>query len=140
MEGVAAPEAANNAAAQTAFVPTLTLGVPGDAIMALMLGALLIHGITPGPQVMTQDADLFWALVASMWIGNVLLLILNIPMVGLWVRFLMIPYRILYPAIVILVCLGFYSLKSSKLDVMMVAILGIVRSEERRVGKECVST
>jgi TctA family transporter len=131
IEGIAAPEAANNAAAQTAFVPTLTLGVPGDAIMALMLGALLIHGISPGPTIMTDRPDLFWGLVASMWIGNILLLILNIPLVGIWVRLLMVPYRLLYPAVVVLVCLGVYSLKSSSLDVTLVAffsVFGVVLS------------
>lgn len=125
MEGVTAPEAANNAAAQTAFVPTLTLGVPGDAIMALMLGALLIHGISPGPAIIADRPDLFWGLVASMWIGNLLLLVLNIPLVGLWVRLLMVPYRLLYPAIVVLVCLGVYSLKLSSLDVFLVAFFGL---------------
>ncbi|MEQ9811835.1 MAG: tripartite tricarboxylate transporter permease [Azospirillaceae bacterium] len=125
MEGVAAPEAANNAAAQTAFIPTLTLGVPGDAIMALMLGALLIHGISPGPEVMTTNHDLFWGLVASMWVGNLVLLILNIPLVAIWVSLLRIPYRLLYPAVILLVCLGVYSVKFSLLDVFMVAILGL---------------
>src|SRR5690606_5076829 len=99
IEGVASPEAANNAAAQTAFIPTLTLGIPGDAVMALMLGALIIHGIIPGPGVVTEHPDLFWGLVVSFVIGNVLLVILNLPLIGVWVRILAIPYRILYPSI-----------------------------------------
>src|SRR5690606_22528463 len=97
IEGVAGPEAANNAAAQCAFIPTLTLGIPGSGTMALMLGALTIQGIAPGPQVMTQRPDLFWVLVASMWIGNAMLVVLNLPLIGLWVKLLTVPYRILFP-------------------------------------------
>lgn len=123
VEGVTGPEAANNAAAQTAFVPTLTLGIPGSATMALILGALMIHGIPPGPRLMTEHADLFWALVASFWIGNLLLLVLNIPLVGIWIRLLNIPYRFLFPAVVCLTCVGVYSLKLSGFDVFLV--LGI---------------
>ncbi|AMY70834.1 tripartite tricarboxylate transporter permease [Frigidibacter mobilis] len=123
VEGVTGPEAANNAAAQTAFIPTLTLGIPGSATMALILGALMIHGIPPGPRLMTEHADLFWALVASFWIGNVLLLVLNIPLVGVWIKLLSIPYRFLFPAVVCLTCVGVYSLKLSSFDVFLV--LGI---------------
>jgi TctA family transporter len=106
IEGIAAPEAANNAAVQTAFIPTLSLGVPGDVVMAVMLGALMIHGITPGPQFLAKQPEMFWGLVASFWIGNVLLLILNIPLIGIWVRIVAIPYNILYPAILFFICVG----------------------------------
>lgn len=126
VEGVAAPESANNAASQTAFIPTLTLGVPGDATMALMLGALLIHGITPGPQLITQHPDVFWGLIGSFWIGNLLLLILNLPLVGVWVWILKIPYRILYPGILVFICLGVYSINSSFVDVIMVGAAGVL--------------
>ncbi|MGO4854003.1 tripartite tricarboxylate transporter permease [Phaeovulum sp. W22_SRMD_FR3] len=124
IEGVTAPEAANNAAAQTAFVPTLTLGIPGSATMALILGALMIHGIPPGPKLMVDNANLFWALVASFWIGNLMLLVLNIPLVGLWVRLLNIPYRFLYPAIICLICVGVYSIKLASFDVLVVLGIG----------------
>jgi TctA family transporter len=126
IEGVAAPESANNAAAQTAFIPTLTLGIPGSATMALILGALMIHGIPPGPQIMTRHADLFWALVASFWIGNVLLLILNIPLIGIWVRLLQIPYRYLFPSIVVLICVGMYSVNLSAFDIWLVLGIGLL--------------
>ena len=120
--GIAAPEGANNAAAQAAFIPTLTLGVPGDAIMALMLGALLIHGVMPGPRVVTENPELFWGLVVSFLIGNVMLLILNIPMIGIWVRILQIPYQVLFPAIVLMVCVGIYSITLSAVDVLTIAV------------------
>lgn len=119
IEGITAPESANNAAAQSAFIPTLTLGIPGDAVMALMLGALLIHGITPGPNVISDNPDLFWGLVVSFLIGNLLLLILNIPMVGLWVRLLKIPYPILYPAIILFIVIGVYSINYANMDIML---------------------
>ena len=122
--GIAAPEGANNAAAQSAFIPTLTLGVPGDAVMALMLGALLIHGVMPGPRVVTENPELFWGLVVSFLIGNVMLLILNIPMIGLWVRILQIPYQILFPSIVLMVCVGIFSITQSAVDVLTVAVFG----------------
>ena len=93
IEGVAAPESANNAAAQTSFIPLLTLGIPPNAVMALMVGAMTIHGIVPGPQVMTKQPDLFWGMIASMWIGNLMLVVINLPLVGLWVRLLRVPYR-----------------------------------------------
>lgn len=136
IEGVVAPEAANNAAAQTAFVPTLTLGIPGSGTMALILGALMIHGIPPGPQFLTEHADLFWALIASFWIGNLLLLVLNIPMVGLWVRLLQIPYRYLFPSIVCLICVGVYSVSFSAFDIWMVLILGLLGYLMRVAGLE----
>lgn len=126
IEGVAGPESANNAAAQTAFIPTLTLGIPGSATMALLLGALMIQGVTPGPQVMTQHPDLFWGLVASMWIGNVLLVILNLPLVGLWVTLLKVPYRWLYPLILVFSCIGIYTVSMSASDVAFAAFFGLL--------------
>ena len=126
IEGVAGPEAANNAAALTHFIPMLTLGIPAGAAMALMLGALQIQGIAPGPQVMTEHPDLFWGVVVSMWIGNLMLLVLNLPMVGLWIRLLRIPYRLLYPAILVFCCIGVYSVANSAFDVVVAAIFGLV--------------
>jgi len=126
IEGVAGPEAANNAAAQTAFIPTLTLGIPGSATMALMLGALTIQGIAPGPQVMTQKPDLFWGLIASMWIGNAMLVILNLPLVGLWVKLLKIPYRYLFPSIIMFCAVGNYSINNSGMDLYLCAIFGVL--------------
>jgi len=126
IEGLTAPEAANNAAAQTAFVPTLSLGIPGDAVMALMLGALIMHGIQPGPRLMTEQPELFWGLIVSFGIGNVMLLILNIPMIGLWVAILKIPYRMLYPAILVFIGLGVYSVNSNTFDILMVAVIGLM--------------
>ena len=126
IEGVVAPESANNAAVQTAFVPSLTLGIPGDAVMALMLGALIIHGIVPGPFLMTEEATLFWGLVASFIVGNILLLVLNIPLVGVWVKILSIPYRMLFPAIVVFLCLGVYSVNNAAFDVLLVIVFGFV--------------
>jgi putative tricarboxylic transport membrane protein len=126
IEGITAPESANNAAAQTAFVPTLSLGIPGDAVMALMLGALIIHGIQPGPLLMTQQPELFWGLIVSFGIGNILLMILNIPLIGLWVSILKIPYRVLYPAILVFISLGVYSVHNNTFDVYLVAVLGIM--------------
>ena len=134
IEGVASPEAANNAAAQTAFIPTLTLGIPGTASMALMLGALMIHGITPGPRLMTEHADIFWAVVASFWIGNLLLLVLNIPAIGLWVSILKIPYRFLYPAVLCLICIGVYSVNNSSFDIFLVLAIGILGYGLRLLG------
>ncbi|OWU85884.1 hypothetical protein ATO6_03060 [Oceanicola sp. 22II-s10i] len=124
--GVVAPEAANNAAAQTAFIPTLTLGVPGSATMALILGALLIHGIIPGPAMLANHPDTFWGLIMSFWVGNLLLLILNIPLIGLWVRLLRVPYHYLYPIILSLVFLGVYSLNNNVYDVGMLLVFGAI--------------
>lgn len=124
IEGLTSPEAANNAAAQTAFVPTLSLGIPGDAVMALMLGALIIHGIQPGPMLMSQQPDLFWGLIVSFGIGNVMLLILNLPMIGMWVAILRIPYRMLFPAIIVFISLGVYSVNNNTFDVLVVAAIG----------------
>lgn len=126
IEGVAGPEAANNASANMSFIPTLTLGIPGDAVMALMLAALMIHGINPGPAVMTDQPQLFWGLLASMVIGNLMLLVLNLPLIGIWVRLLTIPYRLLYPPVVLFICIGVYSLRNSVFDVVLTAIFGAV--------------
>lgn len=125
IEGIVAPEAANNAAAQTGYVPTLTLGIPGDAVGALILGTLIMHGIAPGPRVISQHPDLFWGLLASMLIGNILLLWVNIPFIGVWVRILSIPYRLLYPAIMIFLCIGVYSVANSAFQVSLLALLGV---------------
>ncbi len=126
VEGVAAPEAANNAGAQAGFIPMLSLGIPPNAIMALMIGAMMIHGIQPGPQVIEKQPELFWGLVASMWIGNAMLVILNLPLIWIWVRLLQIPYRYLYPAIIIFCCIGVYSLKNSMMEVVFMAVFGVV--------------
>jgi putative tricarboxylic transport membrane protein len=126
IEGVAGPESANNAASQTSFIPLLTLGIPPNAVMALMVGAMTIHGIVPGPQVMTKQPDLFWGLIASMWLGNLMLVVINLPMVGLWVRLLRVPYRLLYPMILVFCCIGVYSLNNTPFDVVMTAVFGLV--------------
>ena len=126
VEGVAAPESANNAGAQTSFVPLLTLGVPSNAIMAVMAGAMTIQGIAPGPKVMTEHASLFWGMIASMWIGNLLLLVLNLPLVGLWVKLLQAPYRLLYPTILFFCCIGVYSINNSAFDVYLAIIFGMM--------------
>jgi putative tricarboxylic transport membrane protein len=125
IEGVAGPEAANNAGAQTAFIPLLTLGIPPNAVMALMVGAMTIHGIIPGPQVITKRPDLFWGMVASMWIGNLMLLVINLPLVGLWVRLLKVPYRLMFPAILVFCCIGIYSINNNPADVMFTAFFGL---------------
>jgi putative tricarboxylic transport membrane protein len=126
IEGISAPEGANNAAAQTSFIPTLTLGIPGDAVMALMLGALMIHGLVPGPQIVQENAAFFWGLIASFWIGNLLLLILNLPLVGIWIRILSIPYKILFPSILAFVAIGVYSLHQDPFDIFLVMGFGLV--------------
>src|SRR4051794_2317216 len=126
IEGVAAPESANNAAAQTSFIPLLTLGIPPNAVMALMVGAMTIHGIVPGPQVMTKQPELFWGLIASMWIGNLMLVVINLPLVGLWVSLLRVPYRLLFPAILIFCAIGVYSVNNAPADAIMVAVFGFV--------------
>jgi putative tricarboxylic transport membrane protein len=126
IQGVAAPESANNAAAQTAFIPLLTLGIPPNAVMALMVGAMTIHGIVPGPQVMTKQPELFWGMIASMWIGNLMLIIINLPLVGVWVTLLRVPYRLLFPSIIVFCCIGIYSINNSPTDVMISAMYGVV--------------
>lgn len=126
IRGVAGPEAANNAGAQTSFIPMLTLGIPPNAVMALMVGAMTIKGIQPGPQVMTSNPELFWGLIASMWIGNLLLVILNLPLIGIWIKLLTVPYRFLFPAILTFCCIGLYTLNNNNFDVYMAVIFGIV--------------
>ena len=126
IEGVAGPEAANNAGAQTAFIPLLTLGIPPNAVMALMVGAMTIHGVIPGPLIMTKSPQLFWGMVASMWIGNLMLLIINLPLIGLWVRLLKVPYRLMFPSILIFCCIGIYSINNSESDVALTAFFGFL--------------
>ncbi|BDG03891.1 tripartite tricarboxylate transporter permease [Anaeromyxobacter oryzae] len=121
IEGVAGPESANNAGAQTSFIPLLALGIPPNAVMALMVGAMTIHGIVPGPLVMVKNANLFWGVIASMWIGNLMLLVINLPLIGIWIRFLNVPYRLLFPAILLFSCIGIYSVSSSPSDVVLTA-------------------
>jgi TctA family transporter len=125
IRGVAAPESANNAGAQTSFIPMLTLGIPSNPTMAMMIGALMIHGIAPGPRVMTDRPELFWGVVASMWLGNLMLVILNLPLVGVWVRFLRIPYRLLFPSIIAFCCIGTYTINSNMFDVFVMAFFAV---------------
>jgi putative tricarboxylic transport membrane protein len=124
--GVAGPESANNAGAQTSFIPMLTLGIPPNAVMALMVGAMTIHNIQPGPQVMTSNPQLFWGLVASMWVGNLMLVVLNLPLIGMWIKLLTVPYRILYPAILLFCAIGVYSINNTSFDVMQTAVFGFL--------------
>ena len=126
VEGVAGPESANNAGAQTSFIPLLTLGIPSNAVMAIMVGAMMIHGIQPGPQVMTEQPKLFWGLIASMWIGNLMLVIINLPLIGIWVKLLTVPYRWLYPMILMLIAVGTYGVNNSWVEVMLAAGFGVV--------------
>lgn len=136
IEGVAGPEAANNAAAQTSFIPLLTLGIPAHPVMALMLGAFILQGITPGPSVIEDEPVLFWGLIASMWIGNLLLVVLNLPLIGLWVRMLRVPYWVLFPMIVLFAAIGTYSISGSIYDVLAVAVFGIIGFVLLRAGSE----
>ncbi len=136
IEGVAGPEAANNAGAQTAFIPLLTLGIPPNAVMALMVGAMTIHGVIPGPQVMTKNPALFWGMIASMWIGNLMLLIINLPLVGLWVKLLQVPYRLMFPAILLFCCIGIYSINNNPDDVYFTAFFGFVGYVLIKLGLE----
>ncbi|MEI2418203.1 tripartite tricarboxylate transporter permease [Orrella sp. JC864] len=126
IEGIAGPEAATNASSQTSFIPTMSLGIPGDPVMALMLGALIIHGIQPGPQMMTEHSDMFWGLIASFWVGNVLLLLLNLPLIGMWIKMLSVPFRYLFPTALFFVCVGVYSTNNNLFDVGMVTFFGVV--------------
>jgi TctA family transporter len=126
IQGVAAPESANNAGAQTSFIPLLTLGIPSNPVMALMIGAMMIQGIAPGPQVMTERPQLFWGMIASMWVGNLMLVVLNLPMIGMWIKLLTVPYRLLYPSILVFCCIGVYSISNSPFDVMQTAVFGVV--------------
>ena len=136
IEGVAAPEAANNAAAQTCFIPMLTLGLPGTATMALMIGALVVQGVQPGPEMLTQQPALFWGLVVSMWIGNLLLLLLNLPLVGMWAKLISVPYRYLFPMICVFTAIGVYSINNSVFDVYLMALFGVLGFFFRKVGAE----
>jgi putative tricarboxylic transport membrane protein len=126
IQGVAAPESANNAAAQTSFIPMLTLGIPSNAVMAMMVGGMMIHGIIPGPQVMTDKPGLFWGMIASMWVGNLMLVVFNLPLVGIWVKMLTVPYRLLSIAILFFCCIGVYSLNNSAQEVLLIAFFGVV--------------
>ncbi|MEI3013076.1 MAG: tripartite tricarboxylate transporter permease [Sutterella seckii] len=137
IRGVAGPESANNAGAQTSFIPMLTLGIPSNAVMALMIGALMLHDIAPGPQVMTTNPSLFWGLIVSMWIGNVFLVILNIPLIGLWVKLLRVPYRLLYPAILVFCAIGVYSINNNPFDIWITIGFGIFGWIVNKLGCEC---
>ncbi|CAB3714912.1 MULTISPECIES: tripartite tricarboxylate transporter permease [Achromobacter] len=134
--GLAGPESANNAGAQTSFIPLLTLGIPGNAVMALMVGAMTIHNIQPGPQVMSSHPELFWGLIASMWIGNLMLVILNLPLIGIWVKLLRVPYRMLFPAILVFCTIGVYSLNYNVFDIFMFAIFGVIGYVWSKLGCE----
>ncbi|WP_418127152.1 tripartite tricarboxylate transporter permease [Variovorax sp. KK3] len=136
IRGVAGPESANNAGAQTSFIPLLTLGIPGNPVMALMVGAMTIHNIQPGPQVMTSNPELFWGLIASMWIGNLMLIVLNLPLIGMWIKLLSIPYKWLFPAIVLFCAVGVYSTNNNTFDVWMVGLFGIVGYAFHKLGCE----
>ncbi len=136
IEGVAGPESANNAGAQTSFIPLLTLGIPPNAVMALMVGAMTIHGVIPGPQVMTKNPQLFWGMIASMWIGNLMLLIINLPLIGLWVKLLKVPYRLMFPAILLFCSIGIYSINNQPVDVALTAFFGLVGYALIKLGFE----
>ncbi|MES2842785.1 MAG: tripartite tricarboxylate transporter permease [Pseudomonadota bacterium] len=136
IRGVAAPEAANNAGSQTSFIPLLTLGIPPNAVMALMVGAMTIHNIQPGPQVMTSNPELFWGLIASMWIGNLMLVVLNLPLIGVWVKLLSVPYRWLFPAILMFCAIGVYSTNNNSFDIWMVALFGLIGYSFIKLGCE----
>ncbi len=136
IEGVAGPESANNAGAQTSFIPLLTLGIPPNAVMAIMVGAMTIHGIIPGPQVISSNPDLFWGLITSMWIGNLMLLIINMPLIGIWVRLLKVPYRLLFPAIIMFCCIGVFSINGSTTDVVIMAAFSILGYGMSKFGFE----
>jgi TctA family transporter len=126
IQGVAGPESANNAGAQTSFIPLLTLGIPENAVMALMVGAMTIHNIQPGPQVMTSNPALFWGLIASMWVGNAMLVILNLPLIGMWIKLLQVPYRMLYPAILLFCSIGVYSINNTNMDIILTVLFGLI--------------
>jgi TctA family transporter len=136
IRGVAGPESANNAGAQTSFIPLLTLGIPPNAVMALMVGAMTIHNIQPGPQVMTSNPELFWGLIASMWIGNAMLIILNLPLIGIWIKLLTVPYRYLFPSIVLFCAIGVYSTNNNTWDIWMVGIFGVIGYLFIKLGAE----
>ncbi|MBS0319837.1 MAG: tripartite tricarboxylate transporter permease [Proteobacteria bacterium] len=134
--GVAGPESANNAGAQTSFIPLLTLGIPENAVMAMMVGAMTIHNIQPGPQVVSSNPQLFWGLIASMWIGNLMLVILNLPLIGMWIKLLRVPYRLLYPAILLFCAIGVYSVNSASMDITLTALFGLLGVVFMKLGCE----
>jgi putative tricarboxylic transport membrane protein len=136
IRGVAGPESANNAGAQTSFIPMLTLGIPPNPVMALMVGAMTIKGIQPGPQVMTSNPSLFWGLIASMWVGNLMLIVLNLPLIGMWIKLLTVPYRFLFPAILTFCCIGLYTLNNSSFDVYIAVIFGLIGYVFYKLGCE----
>jgi TctA family transporter len=136
IEGVAGPESANNAAAQTSFIPMLTLGIPSNAVMALMIAAMMLQGLTPGPQIMTKQPDLFWGLVVSMWIGNIMLLVINLPLIGIWVRLLKVPYRLLFPVILVVSCIGVYGTQNSTFEVWLTLLFGLIGFVLYKLGCE----
>jgi TctA family transporter len=136
IEGVAAPEAANNAGAQTSFIPMLTLGIPSNPVMALMVGAMIIQGIQPGPSVMKEQPALVWGIIVSMWIGNFFLIVLNLPLIGLWVRLIMVPYQLLYPAILVFCGIGVFSLNNSEFDIYLMALFGLLGYVFVKIGCE----
>jgi TctA family transporter len=136
VEGVAGPESANNAGAQTSFIPLLTLGIPGNALVAMMAGAMMIHGIQPGPEVMIKQPGLFWGLIVSMWIGNLMLLVINLPLIGVWVKLLRVPYRILFPAILTFCAIGAYGVNNSTFDIGLVALFGAIGYYFIKIGCE----
>ncbi|WPB56045.1 tripartite tricarboxylate transporter permease [Xylophilus sp. GOD-11R] len=136
IRGVAAPESANNAGAQTSFIPLLTLGIPPNAVMALMVGAMTIHNIQPGPQVMTSNPELFWGLIASMWIGNAMLIVLNLPLIGMWIKLLSVPYKYLFPSIILFCAIGVYSTNNNTFDIWMVGAFGIIGYIFHKLGCE----
>jgi len=136
IEGVAGPESANNASAQTSFIPLLSLGIPSNAVMAVMVGAMIVHGIAPGPLLMEQHPNLFWGLIVSMWIGNLMLVIINLPLIGIWVKLLTVPYRLMFPAILIFCAVGAYGMNMSYVDVLVMAAFGLIGFGLRKVGFE----
>src|SRR3990170_6035253 len=136
IEGVAAPESANNAGAQTSFIPLLTLGIPSNPVSALMVGAMMIQGIAPGPQIMTERPQLFWGMIASMWVGNLMLVILNLPLIGMWIKLLEVPYRMLYPGILVFCAIGVFSLKNTEFDIYFMALFGVIGYVFSKLGCE----
>ncbi len=136
LAGVAGPESANNAGAQTSFIPMLTLGIPANPVMALMVGALIVHGIQPGPSVISEQPALFWGLIASMWLGNVMLLVLNLPLIGMWVRLATLPYGMLYPTIIVFCSIGVFSLNNGTFDIYLMALFGVVGYLLRKIDCE----
>jgi TctA family transporter len=136
IEGVAGPESANNAGAQASFIPMLTLGIPGNAVMALMIGAMMIQGIAPGPQVMNERPELFWGMIVSMWVGNLMLVILNLPLIGIWIKLLQVPYRLLFPSILVFMAIGVYSVANNPFDLVLMAVFGLFGLVCTKLGME----